>query len=278
MLLLSTGSLYSFGLSRVFALAAHAGYDGIEIIVDPRCDSRDTAYLSHLSREYNLPIVVLHSPFMPNVHGWPSDQLGRLKRTIALAQELDVPKVVTHLPFRIWGIMGHLYGRSIRQFMIPLPWIARGPYYELLKGTGLKEMELETGITIGVENMPSRRILGLNLNGYWFNNLSDLARFPHLTLDTTHLGTWGLDPLTVYQQLKDRIVHIHLANYDGREHRLPPDGHLQLGSLLTQLSKDGYKGTITVEADPSAIRVANEKECLEDLERALVFCREHLAK
>jgi sugar phosphate isomerase/epimerase len=246
------------------------------VIVDPRTDSRDTAYLSHLSREYTLPIVVLHSPFMPNVPGWPNDQLGRLERTIALAQELDVSKVVTHLPFRFWFAMGFLYGRSTRLFRFPLPWMATGPYYQLLKGSGLLEIEHETGVTIGVENMPSQKILGAKLNGYWFNNLRDLARFPHLTLDTTHLGTWDLDPLTVYQQLKDRIVHIHLANFDGREHRLPPDGHLNLGGLLTQLSKDNYQGTITVEADPSAIKISSDAECLEDLERALAFCREHL--
>ena len=276
MILLSTGSLYTYGLSRVFALAAHAGYDGIEVIVDQRCDSRDPAYLNHLSREYHLPIVVMHSPFMPGIHGWPGDQLGRLERTIALAQELDVTKVVTHLPFRFCHVMGYWHGRSVRRFLFPLPWMMKGPYYELLRGTRLLEIENKSGVTIGVENMPSHRVLGATVNGYWFNNLSDLARFPHLTLDTTHLGTWDQDPLTVYQQLRDRIVHIHLANFDGREHRLPPDGHLQLGNLLAQLKKDGYEGTITVEADPSAIKTGNDKECLEDLERALVFCREHL--
>ena len=37
---LSTGSLYNYGVARVFELAAQTGYDGIEMLVDHRWDSR----------------------------------------------------------------------------------------------------------------------------------------------------------------------------------------------------------------------------------------------
>jgi len=94
---LSTGSLYSYGTARVFALAARAGYDGIEILVDHRWDTRQPDYLRALSSGHNLPIVALHSPFLTlDAPGWPDDALGRLRRTVALAQALNVPTVVTH--------------------------------------------------------------------------------------------------------------------------------------------------------------------------------------
>ena len=59
MIALSTGSLYTFGTARVFELAAQVGYDGIEVLVDHRPDTRDPAYLRRLSSEHGLPIVVL---------------------------------------------------------------------------------------------------------------------------------------------------------------------------------------------------------------------------
>ena len=98
MIALSTGSLYLYGTARVFELAAQVGFDGIEVLCDDRPGTRDPAYLRRLSSEYDLPIVALHSPFAKKVPGWPDDQLGRLERTVALAQKLEVPTVVVHLP------------------------------------------------------------------------------------------------------------------------------------------------------------------------------------
>jgi sugar phosphate isomerase/epimerase len=274
MILLSTGSLYNYGTGRVFRMAAEAGYDGIEVLVDDRWDTRQPAYLRRLSGEYGLPIVVVHSPFVVRVSTWPDDQLGRLRRTVVLAQELGASTVVTHLPFRLGSLMAHWFGRRSRRFVLPLFLPHRGPYYHFL-GNGLADLEASTGVTIGVENMPSHRFIGMTVNRYWFNSPVELLSFPHLTLDTTHLGTWGLDPLAVYDQLRERVVHVHLSNYDGREHRSPPDGHLPLAALLQRIARDDYQGVITVETDPSAMDAEDEATCLAALRRALVFCREH---
>ena len=275
MIALSTGSLYTYGTARVFELASEAGYDGIEVLADHRWDSRQPAYLRRLSSDHGLPITVVHSPFVVEVADWPADQLGRLRRTVTLAQEVGAPTVVTHLPFRFHAIMGHWYGYRPRRFALPVPLPRREPYYHFLRNGQVAELEAETGITIGVENMPARRVLGRRVNGYWFNSPAELTRFPHLTLDTTHLGTWGLDPLAVYEQLRERVAHVHLSNYDGREHRSPPDGRLPLAELLHALARDGYEGVITVESGPDALDAGDEVKCLAALRRALVFCREH---
>lgn len=274
MIALSTGSLYNYGISRVFELAARAGYDGIEVLVDHRWDGRQPAYLRRLSADYGLPIVAVHNPFVLEVADWPADQLGRLRRTVALAQELEVSTVVSHLPFRFHAIAGHWHGYQPRRFFLPVPLPRREPYYHFLLN-GLEELDAETGITIAIENMPSKQFLGLKINGYWFNNPAELSRFPHLTLDTTHLGTWGLNPLAVYEQLRERVVHVHLSNYDGREHRLPPDGHLPLAELLRALARDGYQGAITIETSPEVLDAGDEAKCLAALRRTLAFCRSH---
>ncbi|HSR34930.1 MAG TPA: sugar phosphate isomerase/epimerase, partial [Anaerolineae bacterium] len=85
---LSTGSLHTYGIARVFELAADSGFEAVEVLVDHRWDSRHPAYLLRLSREIGLPVVAVHSPFMPHVPGWPSDPLGRLRESAALARQL----------------------------------------------------------------------------------------------------------------------------------------------------------------------------------------------
>ncbi|HDD23951.1 MAG TPA: sugar phosphate isomerase/epimerase [Chloroflexi bacterium] len=276
MILLSTGSIYNYGTARAFELAAQAGYDGMEVLVDDRWDTSQPAYLRRLSSEYGLPIMVVHSPFLPHIPDWPDSQLSRLQRSVTLAQELGAQMVVTHLPLKIHAISVQWYGRRSRRWMLPLPIPRRGPYYQFLKnGSSLAALEAESGITIGVENMPAKRMGKMALNPYWFNVLSEMARFPHVTLDTTHLGTWGLNPVAAYDLLHERIVHVHLSNFNGQEHRLLTDGHLPLADLLRRMAIEGYTGTITVELDPHAWDVSDENRCLDGLRQALVFCRVH---
>lgn len=275
MIVLSTGSLYNYDLSRVFRLAAETGYDGVEVMVDARWDSRDPRQLRRLSRDYSLPIMAFHSPFVPNIQGWPGDQLGRLRHTVSLAATMGAPVVALHLPLRLCGAEGRFHGMGNHRFLIPFPWQRKDPYFRFVRDGRLFQMEASVGVQICLENMPMLRILGIPINAYWFNRPRELLRFSRLTLDTTHLATWGLDPLTVYDLLKERVRHVHLSNFDGREHRLPPDGRLPLSRLLRRLQEDAYPGVVSVETDPSAMKAGDEELCREALRRSLVFCREH---
>jgi sugar phosphate isomerase/epimerase len=275
---LSTGSLHSYGTARVFDLAARAGFDGIEIMVDHRWDTRHPGYLRGLSRDHGLPIVALHVPFLTlDAPGWPDDEVGRLQHTVTLAQTLGVPTVVTHLPFRFHALVGKWYAFRSHSYRLPLP-IPRRESYSRFLCNGMSAFEEEMGVTVAIENMPAHRLWGVRINSYAFNSIAEIARFPHLTLDTTHLGTWSLDPLAVYEQLRERVVHVHLSNFDGREHRSPPDGHLPLAELLCCLARDGYQGAITVETSPDALDAQDEVKCLAALRRALAFCRESFCR
>jgi sugar phosphate isomerase/epimerase len=275
MIALSTGSLYTYGTARVFELAAQAGFDGIEVLCDHRPGTRDPDYLRRLSDGSGLPIVALHSPFARQVPGWPDGQLGRLERTVALAQALEVPAVVVHLPVCLARLTVQWYGAFSGRFHLPLPWVQRKPWYHACAGDGLAEMEAASGVRIAVENMPRRRFLGIAQPIYWFNRPERMRRFPHVTLDTTHVGTWGWDLLDVYETLRERIVHVHLSNFDGREHRAPMEGRLPLDALLRRLSADGYQGAISVESGPGALGAEDARACRATLERVVTFCREH---
>jgi sugar phosphate isomerase/epimerase len=133
-------------------------------------------------------------------------------------------------------------------------------------------------VLIGVENMPAKPFLGRRVDIHWLNDLETLSQMPHLTLDTTHIGTWGLDLLAVYERLKARIVHVHLSDFDGREHRRPGEGRLPLGELLQRLTRDGYEGTVSLELGPEALEAEDEAQVRAHLQRAVDFCRTHTAQ
>jgi sugar phosphate isomerase/epimerase len=274
---LSTGSLYSYGLARVFELAAESGFDAIEIMVDDRWDTRQPAYIRRLSQATGLPVVAIHNPWLPNVPGWPSGSLDRLRLSATLAREVGAPLVVTHLPLRIRGARVELIGFKAKRLMVPIPLPGESDYRRFLLN-GPARFEAEEAVIMAVENMPVKRLLGRELDIYTLNQVEFLATLPHLTLDTTHLGTRGLDPLAVYEQLKERVAHVHLSDFKEQEHLLPGDGHLPLGQLLQRLAHDGYGGAVTIELGPEALHAEDEARVKERLHQAVAFCREHTGR
>lgn len=273
---LSTGSLHSYGLNRAFELAGEVGFDGIEVLIDQRPDTFQPHYLRRLQREQELPILALHSPFFP-ADTWERGDLACVRRTVALAQEVGAGVVIAHLPRCISHVLVQFLWRKGHRAVLPVPWGGDREWLAFIQD-GLAHLEAVTGVTIAVENMPARRIGPFRLNGCWLNTPQEMEVLPHITLDTTHLGTLGYDLLAVYEQLKDRVAHVHLSNFNGKEHRLLDDGHLPLAQLLEWLGADGYRGLITLETNPNALKAEDEDQVRANLRRSLDFCRQHLAR
>lgn len=241
--LFSTGSLYTYGTERCFYLASRAGFDGIELMVDGRWDTRQPAYLQMLMDRYELPIGAIHSPF-GNVHGWSGGQPALIAHSVRLAESVGAKVVIHHLPTDV------SYAKvSVGQRRIRLPLLGRGGEREYQQWLidDYAQLQADTEVTLCIENMPARRHWGRLFNAHRWNTIAEIQRFPALTMDTTHLGTWGLEPVDIYPQWGERVRHIHLSNFDGREHRLPEDGVLKLDQLLARLTADGYAGAVTFE-------------------------------
>jgi len=273
---LSTGSLYSYGLNRVFEVAREIGFDGIEVLIDQRPDTFQPQYLNRLQRQVGLSIVALHSPFFPAV-SWAKGNLACVRRTVALALEVGAKVVVAHLPGRTSGVLLQFLWRRGHRAFLPVPWGGDREWLAFVQD-GLAELEAVSGVTIAVENMPARRIGPLRVNGYWLNTPEEMRVIQHITLDTTHLGTWGYDVLAAYEHLKDRVAHVHLSNFNGKEHRLLDDGHLPLAQLLERLGTDGYEGIISFETNPANLDAEEEDQVRANLSRSLDFCRQYLAR
>jgi sugar phosphate isomerase/epimerase len=105
-----------------------------------------------------------------------------------------------------------------------------------------------------------------------------MARFSTLTMDTTHLATWGLEPLAAYTHWQERVRHVHLSNFDGHEHRRPETGQLRLDRLLSQMAHDGYQGAVTLELHPDALDAGREDDHVVSLlANSLSICRKWAA-
>jgi sugar phosphate isomerase/epimerase len=268
--LFSTGSLWSYSIERCFDLALQAGYDGLELLIDARWESRQIEYLLGLVQHYGLPIHAVHSPFIPNTPGWPLDPPGRLRKSIELAQELESSVVVHHLPARFGALWVQSPGRL---FYVPVPRKHEAGYRRWLE-SDYADFREKIQVKLCIENMPAFRKFGRRWNFWHWNTPDQICRFESITLDTTHLGTWGLDPIAVYEQLDGRVTHIHLINFDGREHLRPESGNLQLDRFMKRVSADGYIGAITLELHPEALDAGEADQVIVgNMARSLQICR-----
>jgi sugar phosphate isomerase/epimerase len=257
MLLLSTGSLYTRPLRQVFAWAAEAGFEGMELLVDARPQTRDLGNVRRGMEESGFSVPVVHVPFhSQRTPEWGRGSVERVLATARLAREVGAGLVVLHLP--LWHEEG--FACWLRE---ELPGVQR-----------------ELGLTLAVENLPANRWLlpGLRIRRWpflfrerqrpsslsrlllpltrpdkRFNTAGELATFAHLVFDTCHWAARG-DLFAVWEVLKGKVVHIHLANTVGTAgHRLPWDGEADLGRFLRKVKADGYAGHLTAELCPQAL-------------------------
>jgi sugar phosphate isomerase/epimerase len=249
----STGSLYPFGLERVYAWISQAGYDGVEIMMDERWDTHQEDYLRDLVERYGLPILALHPPLRQGaLRLGPDETLVRVAR---LASTLEVPVVVAHPPPP---------GRPLERW----------------KAGALREAR-ERGVVVAVENMPQNRVAGFfrirRKSCYLPEHLADVGE---ITFDTSHAGASKVDILRAHSVLATRLRHVHLSDSNleaGRdEHRLPGKGLLPLKPLLAALGASGYPGAVSLELKPWPLGTPDSQTILERMREALRFTREGL--
>ena len=239
-------------------------------MLDERWDTRQVDYIHTLIRQYNLPVIAVHAPLRP-ILAWSESVPERIQETVKIAEDLGAEVVVHHLPMRVgFGVLT----LKAQRYIIPLPWWRMHKAYIAWLEDGYKQFQETTAVQLCIENMPAHRMLGRTWNPSPWNTVADIQRFSALTMDTTHLGTWGLDPTEVYIQWNERVKHIHLSNYNGREHRRPEVGELRLDRLLAHLTTTHYSGSITIEVSPDALDAGCDDGHLVDLlTTSLKFCR-----
>jgi sugar phosphate isomerase/epimerase len=270
--LFSTGSLWDYSVERCFAFAAAAGFDGLEVVIDARRETRQPELLQQYMAQYQIPIVALHSPIWFFVPGWPDDPVGRLQHTVELAETVGAQVVVHHLPTRLacfWLMAG---SRTIALFV---PGFNFEAGYKRWLERDYADFQANTSVKLCIENMPAYRRLGWRWHYCHWNRPTEIVRFPALTMDTTHLGTWGLDPAMVYDQWGKHVQHIHLSNFArGKEHQRPQTGELRLDVLLQRLAAANYSHAITLEVNPDTLDAGQpDEQVIQRMAECLAYCK-----
>lgn len=271
----STGSLHTYSIARCFELAQQAGFEGIELMVDHRWDTREPAYVQRLIDRYQLPVLAVHSPFQHKARDWADGDPGCIRRSVQLAEAIGAPVVVHHLPHRISSVMVQV---GSYRTPLPRPWGRQQAAYTDWLLDDYPKLQANTDVKLCIENLPAKTVFGHRMNVARWNahdrrSVADITRFPHITMDTTHLGTWGLDPTEIYVRWNQRVRHIHLSNFNGREHRRPENGHLRLDRLLSRLVTDGYAHAVSLELHPDALAAGSgEEQVRKRLTTSLRYC------
>ena len=213
--LAATGPFFMFSLEEAFELIGEAGFDGAELMIMQDRVSQDPHRLGALAARYGVPVPAVHGPFL--VATWlvfGTDPKGKLERCVRFAEAAKVSTVVIHPPYR-WQTQ-----------------------YAAWLEEAIPRIREETGITVAVENMFPINVNGRSLRFFSGTAPSELDRWPSLVLDTSHLAVVGGDLLAAWDELADRVAHLHVSNNDGRgrdTHGLLERGVLPIGEFLQEV-------------------------------------------
>ena len=255
-LLCSTGPFYMLPLGQVFEAFSKAGFDAAEVMVTSERASQDPSVLTALAEDFGITIPAIHAPFLLLTRSvYSSDPFEKVNRSVELAHQIGARTVVAHPAYR-WQLR---FGQ----------WLE----------ADLAEFNRSEDINLAVENMFPVWIRGRGVSFHRSMGIEDMRKFPSVVLDTSHAAVTGVDILRAYDELADRITHIHLSNNhgSGRDSHAPlAQGVLPIGAFLGRLAETEYAGTITLELDirPWAGKPAQLASFLREQRE---YCLEHLA-
>jgi sugar phosphate isomerase/epimerase len=254
--LCSTGPFFMFSLDETFELLAEAGFDGAELMITQDRLSQDPHRMTAVARRYGLPVPAIHGPFLLAtwlVYG--TDPKGKLDRCVEFAETARISTIVIHPPYR-WQTA-----------------------YAGWLGDRIAEVREQSGVSIAVENMFPVWVNGRRLQFQNGVEPAELARYPYVTLDTSHLAVAGIDIIDAYDRLGDQVVHVHVSNNAGRgrdTHAGLEDGVLPVPAFLERLRTSRYSGAVTLELDVRPL-AENRMALLGFLRENLATARRHLA-
>ena len=224
-ILAATGPLFMTPLDYVMDAIADAGYEAAEVMVGQNADTQDAGKILAAAAQSGLAVPALHGPFLlllRNVMG--RSFASKATASMELAAEIGAEVMVAHAPFR-WEV------RSRRFITDQVP-----------------ELAAETGVRFGMENL-------FPVGGRSFSSvisIEEMAAFDHLVMDTSHCAVAGIDLFDMWRALKDKIVHLHVADNFGNgkdSHAAIGTGVLPLEAFLAEVGASGWGGTITLELD-----------------------------
>ncbi|MCX6806637.1 MAG: TIM barrel protein [Candidatus Berkelbacteria bacterium] len=252
MILLSTGSLYNYGLNRVFEMAKKADFAGLELMLGFNMDLWQPHYLNKLKAKYKLATPVFHYTMFSNYMA----QLAKDRFLLCLeyAEKMKAEVLVVH------------------------PCESSEKDFSKWFFVHIKAIQRKTEVKIAVENMPVKESDGDKYVKKYYNPLELKSKFDYLCLDTTHLATTQYNLLDIYPKIQDKLVHVHISDSKetdvekaGVSHMIPGTGSLPLDKLLQTLEQDHYQYHVGLEMFLESLEYKDDKKVLINLKKARDF-------
>jgi sugar phosphate isomerase/epimerase len=226
-------SMYQqYSIEHVFSTLREAGVDGMELLIPVRTTVENISEVIELTKKYHFPILTLHQ----SLNSLASISLDEIVRLGEIAKRVGAKAVTLHS-----GALG--------KKLVSTSFIAT-----------LHDLEEKYGIRYGIENMPKSPLSLGRLYTYNPNAFSYIVKKNDLsvTFDTTHVGQVGGDVLEFYQRNHERIVVIHLSDYQKHflnlklllqnyTHLPLLQGELPINDLLKAIKETKYDQYITME-------------------------------
>lgn len=218
-ILLSTGVLpYRFSLEEISEMAAVCGVDGLEVVVNKRIVEVYNAKKEAMFEVKDAPVVSLHAPYHI-IHSWGTLRY-ELLRTVEIARKTGIEMVVFHPP--------------LNPFFQP-------DFWNFFKSIGDFRSISGDRVKVSIETMPRSFFTRFHCNP---EKVLEWAREKNLfvTLDCTHVFSWGLTPLDAFKYYGERVKSIHLNNTHecSVDSHLPPqEGCINVSELLSYLKSTG---------------------------------------
>jgi sugar phosphate isomerase/epimerase len=266
---LSSACLYLLPLRRLFALAAEAGCDGIELVMAPEVWLRGARHVRGLVAECGQPVLSVHQAMVPLTPRGAG--AARMRDATEFALELGCPIVVIHDPFcDSWE------SAAAQRWLVELE-----RCQTLVQGAGTR-LALENP---GWYHHADRN----NLFAQPMALLAFARRYGlDLTYDTCHAGSAEMNIQPVYDLLRERVINIHLSDLKRTKpplgldvfrtllvhHQMPGEGVLPLAQFVAQLAADGYAGPVTLEISLMALRFWSPRALLQRTQQALQYLRQ----
>jgi len=240
MLALSTDSLKGYGLNRIFNMVKTAGYDGVDLAVDPKnYDTQNTDYIKSLIDQTGVPVVAIQTPQISSPK--------KINDTVRMAKALGT-----------------------RIIVIQPPKIFDFKYAQWLKNEIPKIRQRES-ISIALENASSQTFLGI-IPENAMGSVLDLKKFKHACIDTSRVAQKHDDLIRIYKALQKFLVHIHLSNVKaGKYYYLPDKGILPIESFLTKLKQDGFPGAVSLKVNGKYLESGDDEKVLKHLAEMKLF-------
>lgn len=240
MLALSTDSLRGYGLNRIFQIIKDAGFDGVDLAMDPRnFDTMNVDYIAQLSEQVGIPVLSVSAPIYSNAK--------RIKLAVDIAKKTNARIVVVQPP----KFFDYKF----------ISWMKNE----------IPKMRQKENLSIALENAPSKSFFGI-IPEHAMGNILDLKKFKHACLDTARLGKRKEDIIRVYGTLKKYLVHIHLSNLRAGTPYAPPEkGILPLESFLTKLKQDQFPGVISLKINGKFLHAGDDDKLMKSLADQKLF-------